>query len=166
MELRADPAQRPVRLGSEQQHGQRGAEVQRPGGQAETDADGDQRDREGRDQLQRHRRRERQPQRLDGGPPVAVGDRPDRRRPAPGPPVRDQGRAARGPRRGSARPGPPAAATAGAARSRVDEPDEGGEHRHQRQGARARSAPLTQSEPDDRGHGRDGQHAARTRAGR
>ena len=92
MELGADSAQRPVRLRREQQHDHRDAEVHRAGGQPEADADGDQRDRQGRDQLQHNRRREAQTQRLDGGPAVAVGHRADRGRLRVRSAVGDQGR--------------------------------------------------------------------------
>ena len=77
MELGADPAQRPVRLGGQQQHDQRGLEVEATGGQPQPDEHGDQRDRQRRDQLEHRRRGERDLERRQGGVAVARGDHPD-----------------------------------------------------------------------------------------
>ena len=58
VELRPDPAHRPVGLGREQQHHERGVEVEGAGREPQADADRDQRDGEGGEQLEHDRRRE------------------------------------------------------------------------------------------------------------
>ncbi len=132
MELRPDPAQRPVGLGRQQQHHQRRPQVQRPGRQPQPDHDRHHRDRQRGHQLQHRRGRERQPQRVQGGPAVAVGDAADGRALRAGPlvghqrgqPVHhvDEVTRQRGQR-------PPAALGAVAG----GQTDEHREHRHQRQ---------------------------------
>ena len=67
VELGADPAQRPVRLGRQQQHDERSAEGQDALRESDADRHRDQRDRQRRDQLQHRRRRERDPQGAEGG---------------------------------------------------------------------------------------------------
>ena len=63
----AQPAQRQVRLGSEHEYEQRGAQVEVPGHQAQADRDGDERDRDRGDELQDQRGEERDAQRGERG---------------------------------------------------------------------------------------------------
>ena len=68
VELRADPAQRPVGLRRQQQHHQRGAQVEVAGGEPDADGDRHQRDRQRGDQLQHRRGGEGDPQRVHAWP--------------------------------------------------------------------------------------------------
>ena len=161
--LGPDPAQRPVGLRREQQHGQRRLQAEVTAGQPESGDHGDQGDREGGDQLERGRGGEREPEHVAVGPAVAVGDLPDPRRLGGGAPVGDQrrqpahdvdevaGRA--GPGAATAGPRAPGwTARSGSAKTgtsgRVSTHDE-------------RADPVLAR---DRDHGQDRQHARRRRA--
>ena len=78
VELRPDPAQRPVGLGGEQQHHQGDRELHRPGRQPEPHGHRDEGDRERRHQLEHRGRREREPQGGQGGAAVGVRHPADR----------------------------------------------------------------------------------------
>ena len=83
--MRAELAERQVGLGCEDQHEERGAEVEVTAEQTEADRHGDERHRDGRHQLEDQRREERESQRRHRGPPVPLGG------------VRDGGRLRLGP---------------------------------------------------------------------
>ena len=77
VELRADRAQRQVRLGGEQQHEQCGLVAQVPGQQPQAHLHRHQRRGQRRRQLQHQRRQERHPQRAHRRLPVRLGDLTD-----------------------------------------------------------------------------------------
>ena len=106
-------AQRQVDLRGEDEHDQAGPQVEVTLDQAQPHRHGDQRDREGGQQLQDERGEERHPQRLQGRAPVLLGQRAQARRLVGCPAERDQHVEARRRGRGSdgrARPGPATAA--------------------------------------------------------
>ena len=155
VELRSDAAQRPVGLRRQEQHGERDPEVDRPGGQPQSDGDRHQRDRQRGDELEHGGGGEGDLEGVDGRPAVAVGDRADGRHLGLGPPVRDQRRQAphhveevarQRLHRAPLGPGPVAGGEA----------DEDCEDRHERQGQR-HDEPRQGVEPGDRDEGEDGQ---------
>ena len=77
MELGAELTQRQVGLRREDQHRQPHLQRQIPVDQPQPDRDGDERDRQGRQQLQHHGRQERDPQGHHGRLAVVVGDAAD-----------------------------------------------------------------------------------------
>ena len=72
VKLRADAADRPERLGCEQDRDERRTELERAGRQAQADRHRDDRDRDRREQLERGRAQERQTQGAHGGPTVPL----------------------------------------------------------------------------------------------
>ena len=124
VELRADPAQRPVGLRREQQHDQRRCAGRgRPAASRTPDGDRDQRDATAwRPARAPPRRRRPAAACRSDAPAVAVGDLADPPRTAPGPGGRRPASAARAPRRGSAPRATTSPATAVWARSRVARP--------------------------------------------
>ena len=91
MELRPDPAQRPVGLGCQEQHHQRGREVHPAGLEPQPDLDRHEGDRQRGHQLQGDRRGEGDLERRHGHLAVTVGDPADRAPLGLGATVGDQG---------------------------------------------------------------------------
>ena len=90
MEAGTHSAQRQVDLRGEDEHDQAGEQVEAALDQAQPDGHGDQRDREGGQQLQDERGEERDAQRLHGRSPVLRGQRAQARRLVRCPAERDQ----------------------------------------------------------------------------
>ena len=163
MELGAEPAQRPVGLGSQEQHGERHPEVDRARRESESDGHRDERDGQRGHQLEDGGRGEGDLEGVDGGPAVAVGDRPDGADLGLGATVRDQGRQAADhveevPReRLEGSPLHPGAVARG-------QSDEDREDRHQRQGERHDES-RERVEPGDGGQRDDRQHGGRHQGG-
>ena len=135
VELGADPAQRPVGLGGEQQHGERDPEVHRARGEPQSHRHRDQRDGQRGDQLEDRRGGEGHLEGLHRGAAVAVGDRPDGADLRLGAAVRDQRRQAADHVEEVARQGLEGAPLVPGAVAR-GQPDEDREDRHEGEGER------------------------------
>ena len=92
VELGADAADRPVRLGRQQDREQPGLERHRPVGEPQPDGDGDDGDRDRGEQLERGRARKATRRVLIVARAVLLGDLGDDLDLAPGPPVADERR--------------------------------------------------------------------------
>ena len=167
MELRADAAQRPVGLGSQQQDGQRGLQAEVAGREAQAHRDGDQGDRQRGDELEHRRRGEGQLQDVAVRTAVAVGDLADPRRLGARPPVGHQGR----------QTPDHVDEVAGQLRQRLPlplravpgrQPDEDGEDRHEREGERDddRAGAVLGGQGEQGEHGQDAGHDERGQVAR
>ena len=156
VELRADPSDRPVGLGRQEDRGEADEELHRPGRQPQTDDDRDDRDRDRRQQLQGGGGHEGQPQGAHRRAAVPLAHGADDLNLALRPPVAHEGR--KSPHDVEEVPGevaqraPPAVGVLLRRR-----PDEGGEEGEERHGEDDddRARPVHDDEAGDREHRHD-----------